>query len=88
MRMETIARSDERPLPVGCDTSLGGVLVSVERILQQESVIVMDDPQSCIIRWQHAEWRAVGRQARLGRAADSSIITSKNKALFLSTRTV
>jgi hypothetical protein len=64
------------------------MFVSVERILQQESAIVIDDPQSCIICWQHAVWRAVARQAKLGSAAESSMIASKNQPLFLSTPTV
>lgn len=62
--------------------------MSVERILQQESGIAMDDPQFCLISWQHAEWREGARQAKLGSAADSSMITSKNLTLFLSTRIV
>jgi hypothetical protein len=64
------------------------MLWSVERILQQVSAIAMDELQSSIICWQHAEWRAVARQARVGSAAESSIIASMNQALFLSTRTV
>lgn len=60
--------------------------MSVERILQQESAIVMEGPQSCIISWQHAEWRGGARQAKPGIAADSSMIASKSQALFLSTR--
>ena len=62
--------------------------MSVERILQQVSAIAMEEPQSCIICWQHAEWRAVARQAKLGSAAESSMIASKSQPLFLSTRTV
>jgi hypothetical protein len=64
------------------------MLGSVERILQQLSAIAMDEPQSCIICWQQAEWCAVARQAKLGSAAESSIIASMNQALFLSERTV
>jgi len=62
--------------------------VSEERILQQESVIVMDGPQSCIICRQHAEWRRGARQAKPGSAADSSMVTIKIQAHFLSTRIV
>ncbi len=62
--------------------------MSVERILQQESAIVMDEPQFCIICWQHAERCVGGRQAKLGSAVDSSMIANKNQALFLSTCTV
>ena len=62
--------------------------MSVERILQQESAIVMDELQSCVICWQHGEWCSFARQAKLGSAAESSIIASMNQAFFLSTRTV
>jgi len=65
------------------------MLVSVERILQQEaSRVAMDEPHSCIIcRQQSAGWVGA-RHANPGSAADSSTIANINQAYFLSTSTV
>ena len=73
----------------GREAWVGGMLVSEECTLQQEgSAMAIDDPQSCIICWQHACCEANAKQATPGSAAHSTTIANMNQMPLLPTRTV
>jgi hypothetical protein len=76
-------------VPSDRDACAGSMFVSDECTLQQEGVaMAIDEPQSCVIGWQHAWCGAGARQAKPGSAAHSATIVSMNNAPLLPTRTV
>ena len=76
-------------VPSDRDACAGSMFVSDECTLQQEgSAIAIEDPQSCIICWQHARWFAGAKQAKPGSAAQSTTIANMNQVPLLPTITV